>query len=200
MNNFTNSFWAQILAVFKKKLLQFTCYITGILRKSHFEISEEKLKKCSLFQELFKIQENFEILTFFAISSLIIDWITSFWGHKIQNFVTFHVILKKKFIISFFYKLELFMWIIKYKCPATFAQQCTYIYCEIKKISSNQENFLTQKSVFIDCLYQINVSLTLIALIPYAEKNSLGNCTQLLSNIGIVDKLKIIIYCREENR
>ena len=53
-NNTTFSFSAQILATFKKKLLQFTCYITDILRKSNFEMSQEKLKKKFYFK-LFKI-------------------------------------------------------------------------------------------------------------------------------------------------
>ena len=50
INNFTNlkftsfSFWAQNLAAFKKKWLQFTSYITGTLLRSHFEISWGKFK------------------------------------------------------------------------------------------------------------------------------------------------------------
>ena len=35
-------FWAQMLAGFKKTLLQFTCYITDILSKFNFEMSQEK--------------------------------------------------------------------------------------------------------------------------------------------------------------
>ena len=55
MNNFTNlPFYFFVLSLdfgcIKKKLLQFTCYITDILRKSHFEMSQEKLKNINYFK------------------------------------------------------------------------------------------------------------------------------------------------------
>ena len=64
MNNFTNlkfyNFFVLSLdfgCAFKKKLLQFTCYITDILHESHFEMSREKLKNIHYFKSYSKFKK-----------------------------------------------------------------------------------------------------------------------------------------------
>ena len=60
----TFSFWAQILAAFKKKGLQFTCYITDILRKSLFEMSQEELININYFKSYSKLKKALNFCSF----------------------------------------------------------------------------------------------------------------------------------------
>ena len=53
----TFSFWAQIVAAFKKKWLQFPCYVTDILRKSFFEMRHEKLKNIHYSKSYWKFKK-----------------------------------------------------------------------------------------------------------------------------------------------
>ena len=76
----TFSFWAQIMAAFKKKWQQFTSYINKILRKPHFEISQEKLKNIHYFKSYSKFKKA---LNFFCFGNIFVD-------NGLKNFVLGH--------------------------------------------------------------------------------------------------------------
>ena len=73
----TFSFWAQILSAFKKKWLQFTCYITDIIRKSHFEMSQEKFKNIHYFKSYSKFKEasNFFFFGNIFVNNVLKDFV-----------------------------------------------------------------------------------------------------------------------------
>ena len=52
------------MAAFKEKLLQFICYITDILRKSYFEMSQEKSKNIHYFKSYSKLKEALNLCFF----------------------------------------------------------------------------------------------------------------------------------------
>ena len=66
--------------------------------ESYLQNESKNIKKCSLFRKLFKILENIEIWTFFAITSSKFNETTSFQTNFEDNFDGFHIIKSTNFI------------------------------------------------------------------------------------------------------